>query len=220
MQVHSHMLPLPCITMGPVRVIAARARPWIVDRTDIFHHLGSLHPIGTNAHATLSTPLSVASRLNCAAAFLVSCVSSLIPISPIYLLVSGATGYIPGPNPSINKSGFGHTNSNNPHAPRPVSHCPLLFKSRPRSIHGRQVNASPDTSSKPKPPVILTPLSRWKPSERQASMVAVGAGALAKTSMAPKSVWVDSVEAGPRSVVLGGEEAGRGVGAVVERGRA
>lgn len=48
-------------------------------------------------------------------------------------------------------------------------------------------------------------------------MEAVGAGALEKTSMALKSVWVDSVEVGPRSVV-GGREAERGV-RVVERVR-
>ena len=53
----------------------------------------------------------------------------------------------------------------------------------------------------------------------QASMEAVGAGALEKTSMAPKSVWVDSVEAGPRSVVVGVEGAESGV-RVVERVRA
>ena len=44
----------------------------------------------------------------------------------------------------------------------------------------------------------------------QASIEAVGAGALEKTSMVLKSVWVDSVEVGPRSVVVGGEEAERG----------
>ena len=49
-------------------------------------------------------------------------------------------------------------------------------------------------------------------------MEAVGAGALENTSMVLKSVWVDSVEVGPRSVVVGGEEAESGVG-VVERGR-
>lgn len=37
-------------------------------------------------------------------------------------------------------------------------------------------------------------------------MEAVGAGALEKTSRVEKSVWVVSVEGGPRSVVLGGEE--------------
>ncbi len=50
-------------------------------------------------------------------------------------------------------------------------------------------------------------------------MEAVGAGALENTSMVLKSVWVDSVEVGPRSVVVGGEEAESGVG-VVERVRA
>jgi len=41
-------------------------------------------------------------------------------------------------------------------------------------------------------------------------MEAVGAGALVKTSMFLKSVWVDSVEGGPRDVVGGGEEWGEG----------
>ena len=50
-------------------------------------------------------------------------------------------------------------------------------------------------------------------------MEAVGAGVLANTSMVPKSVWVVSVEAGPRSVVWGGAEAESGV-RVVERERA
>ena len=39
-------------------------------------------------------------------------------------------------------------------------------------------------------------------------MEVVGAGALEKTFMLPKSVWVDSVEAGPRSLDLGGFERG------------
>ena len=47
----------------------------------------------------------------------------------------------------------------------------------------------------------------------------MGAGALENTSMALKSVWVVSVEVGPRSVVAGGEEGESGVG-VVERVRA
>ena len=42
---------------------------------------------------------------------------------------------------------------------------------------------------------------------RQASIEAVGAGALENTFRASKSVWVDSVEVGPRSVVVGGAEA-------------
>lgn len=184
-------------------------------------HLGSLHPIGIRAQATLPTPLSVANRLNCAAAFLVSCTSTLIPMSLMYLLISGAIGYIRGPNPRINKSGFGHVNPRTPHASSPVSHCPLLFNSRPRppASHGRQVNASPDTSRRPVPPVILTPLSRWKPSFRQAVIEAVGGGTWENTSMAPKSVCVVSVEVGPRSVVLGGAEAESEVG-VVEMTRA
>lgn len=201
-------------------MVSIRNRTSNIHSTSRSYHLGSLHPIGIRAHATLPTPLSVANKLNCAAAFLVSCTSTLIPISLTHLLVSGATGHMPGPSPSINRSGFGHTSPSNPHAPSPVSHWPLPFSSRPRppASHGRHANASPDTSSRPVPPVILTPLSRWKPSGRQASMEAVGLGALENTSMAPKSVWVDSVEAGPRSVEVGGLEAEGAVG-VVERGR-
>ncbi len=68
-------------------------------------HRGSLHPMGINAHATLPTPRSVASRLNCAAAFRVSCTSTRMPSELIYCLVSGAIGYIEGPRPSISRSG-------------------------------------------------------------------------------------------------------------------
>lgn len=50
-------------------------------------------------------------------------------------------------------------------------------------------------------------------------MEAVGAGALENTSMVLKSVWVGSEEVGPRSVVVGGEEAESGW-RVVERVRA
>ena len=42
----------------------------------------------------------------------------------------------------------------------------------------------------------------------QASIDAVGAGALEKTSIEPKSVCVDSSETGPRSVDLGAEGGG------------
>jgi hypothetical protein len=70
------------------------------------HHLLSLHPIGTSAAATCPTPRSVASRLNCAAAFLVSCISSRMPRSLRYLRTLGAIGYTLGPVPMINKSGL------------------------------------------------------------------------------------------------------------------
>lgn len=207
--IYRHLLPSRCTIMSLNHVTVMNSTSTI-PATTCLRHLGSLHPIGTKAHATLPTPLSVASRLNCAAAFLVSCTSTLIPIPLMHLLVSGAIGYMPGPNPNINRSGFGHTNPSTPHAPSPVSHCPRSFSSRPRppASQGRHANASPDTSSRPAPPVILTPLSRWNPSVRQASMEAVGAGALENTSMVLKSVWVGSVEVGPRSVVGGDEEVG------------
>ena len=79
---------------------------------------------------------------------------------------------------------------------------------------GRQLKASPAIKRHPLPPVILTPLSRWKPSLRQASMAVVGGGVLARTFMALKSVWVSSFEVGPRSVVRGGFDGGR-----LERGK-
>ena len=67
---------------------------------------GSLHPIGTIAAATSCTPLSVARRLNCAAAFLVSCTSTLMPRELIYRLVCGEMGSIFGPRPRIKRSKF------------------------------------------------------------------------------------------------------------------
>ena len=48
------------------------------------------------------------------------------------------------------------------------------------------------------------PLLRWKPSVVQASMEVAGAGVLPRMFMAPKSVWVSSLEGGPRSCVVGG----------------
>ncbi len=52
----------------------------------------------------LLTPLSVASRLNCAAAFLVSCISTLIPKELMYFLVCGEIGYVEAPKPSMRRS--------------------------------------------------------------------------------------------------------------------
>lgn len=64
----------------------------------------SFHPTGIRAAATSSTPLSVANKLNCAAAFLVSSTSTLIPRPLICFLVSGLSGAMRGPTPSINRS--------------------------------------------------------------------------------------------------------------------
>jgi len=61
-------------------------------------------PIGIKAAAMLLTPLSVASRLNWAAAFLVSCISTFIPRELIYFLVSGVMGYVEAPKPRIRRS--------------------------------------------------------------------------------------------------------------------
>lgn len=60
---------------------------YLLPPTSYLTPLPSLHPIGTNAAATLCVPLSVASKLNCAAAFLVSCISTLIPRLLMYCLV-------------------------------------------------------------------------------------------------------------------------------------
>lgn len=79
--------------------------------------------MGINAAATLPTPLSVANRLNCAAAFLVSCTSTLIPNPLIYRLVSGAIRRIDAPSPRINKSTT--PNNHQHHAKNPLSVTPL-----------------------------------------------------------------------------------------------
>ncbi len=76
----------------------------------------SLHPIGISAAATSSTPLSVASRLYCAAAFRVSSTSTLMPRFPIARLVAGLSGRISGPNPNINKSTTPHNKSHQQYA--------------------------------------------------------------------------------------------------------
>lgn len=88
----------PYLTVGPIiQRFAAVAFP---DTTPT----PSLHPSGTKAAATLPRPLSVASRLYCAAAFLVSCISTWIPSELIAFLVAGLSGIIFGPNPRINRS--------------------------------------------------------------------------------------------------------------------
>ena len=199
--------------------LQAENRNTVVDfdspkRQPAHHLIGSFHPIGTNAAATASTPLSVASKLNCAAAFLVSCTSTRIPKELINLLVSGEMGIIRGPSPNISRSGFGHTTSNRPHAFCPTSHCPLLltilFRPCVLSVasQGFQPNASPEIRRHPLPPPILMPLSRWKPWLRHASMEVVGAGVLPRTFITEKSVWVSSSETGPRLVVAGALDGG------------
>jgi len=68
----------------------------------------STHPIGINAAATSLTPRSVARRLNCAAALCVSSTSTRMPKLLICRLVSGLSGRISRPKPSISKSGCHH----------------------------------------------------------------------------------------------------------------
>lgn len=60
--------------------------------------------MGINAAAIVDTPLSVARRLNCAAAFLVFCTSTRIPSPLILRLVASESGYIEAPSPRISKS--------------------------------------------------------------------------------------------------------------------
>lgn len=60
--------------------------------------------MGIRAAATFETPRSVANKLNCAAAFLVSRISIRIPSSDISRLVSGANGIIDGPTPMMRRS--------------------------------------------------------------------------------------------------------------------
>lgn len=61
-------------------------------------------PKGMIAALISLMPLSVASMLNCAAAFLVSWMSMRIPRELRYCLVAGERGNIEGPSPSINMS--------------------------------------------------------------------------------------------------------------------
>lgn len=72
------------------------------------HHIQSIyfpfHPIGINAAAISETPRSVANRLNCAAAFLVSSTSTRTPCALICFLVSRDSGIIEEPVPTINRS--------------------------------------------------------------------------------------------------------------------
>jgi hypothetical protein len=98
--------------------------------------------------------------------------------------------------------------SKTPQASSSTSHCPFWFSrfSRPLASHGRHSNASPATSKTPDPSVILTPLLRWNPSQRHASMAVDGVGVAPSTSRALKSVCVVSLLGGPRSRDLGGCE--------------
>lgn len=156
-------------------------------RRDSVSYYFPLNPIGSKAAAILLTPLSVASKLNCAAAFLVSCISTLMPNELRYFLVSGDMGYVEAPNPSINMStysvrihytntkqakhiipGFGHTRSRTPQASFSTTHCPLWLIMRPLPIpslgtlasQGLQLKASPATKRHPDPPPTFRPLSR------------------------------------------------------------
>jgi hypothetical protein len=189
----------------------------------------SFHPIGTNAAATCCKPLSVANKLNCAAAFRVSWISTRTPSSVKSFLVAGLRGRIPGPVPRISKSGFGHTRSKAPQAILSASHCPFAFFNFPLMLdtpftsppaapspivpsflpgrtHGRHLKASPPTSMTPAP-VMRSPLFNAKPSSMHASMPVVGGGMPPKTSSAPKSVCVSSLLVGPRSLLLGAASA-------------
>ena len=199
-------------------------------------HLPSLHPIGTSAAATCCTPLSVASILYCAAAFLVSCTSILIPNSLILRLVAGLNGKMLFPVPKNSRSGFGQARSSTPQTWSGTSNCPFAFCSfppglrtplssspcppdpivpsfLPACIQGRHLKASPDSSITPAP-VTLSPLFSAKPSSMHASTAVVGAGVLEKMSIELKSVCVSSLLAGPRSGLSAGLDGTRRDGEV------
>ena len=78
----------------------------------------SFHPIGISAAATSSTPRSVARRLNCDAAFLVSSTSTRMPSAVMHRLASGLSGRISGPRPRMRRSAL-------------VSHGPARCQARP-----------------------------------------------------------------------------------------
>jgi len=97
----------------PRRTIWRSRVAGVVLRIDLLDLMGSclifffyipVHPTGINAVETSRTPRSAVSRLNCAAAFLVSCTSILIPSRFICLLVSGESGYTEAPRPRIKRS--------------------------------------------------------------------------------------------------------------------
>lgn len=185
------LTPLPC-HLRRVSAIVASYSCVISGASPLPAPTPSFQPIGTKAAATSSTPLSVASRLNCAAAFLVSNTSTRMPIALIAFLNSGLIGRISGPSPSMNKSGRGHTKLSNPNVlvgmwnwPFPLIRCrPLLgFES-----HGLHRKASPPTRRTPEPSVVLAPLFSWKPDDMQTSTEVDGAGVSPRTSRAAKSV--------------------------------
>ena len=146
----------------------------------------SLHPMGTKAAATSDTPLSVASKLNWEAAFLVSRTSTRIPRLPICRFVSGLRGRISGPRPSIKRSyyqlardrhfaaptaqnhsarprardspGLPQTRPSSPKALLSTSHWPFALTSLFDAPQGLHVNAPPPTRRTPLPSRILTPL--------------------------------------------------------------
>lgn len=122
----------------------------------------------------------------------------------------------PGPKKQkarANVPGFGQTRFNNPQTDSSSSNCPLALSiaslatrslSAPSTaFQGRHANASPPTSNNPSPLVSLTPLLRWNPESRHASMAVVGAGMLPSTFNASKLVWVSSLDSGPRSWLTG-----------------
>jgi hypothetical protein len=71
--------------------------------------------------------------------------------------------------------------------------------------HGRHASASPATNAIPALSSVLIPLDRWKPTSVAPSIAIDGDGAdeVLKMSILEKSVCVDSVEVGPRSVCRG-----------------
>ena len=109
--------------------------------------------------------------------------------------------------------GRGHTTLSKPHTSSGSSNWPLAltiaalaarsFATPLMAFHGRHENASPPTKSSASPFLILTPLLRSNPVSSVASMAAAGAAALPSTSRLSKSVWVSSLDGGPRSGEVG-----------------
>lgn len=173
--------------------------------------------MGIRAAATFATPRSVASKLNWAAAFLVSRSSIRMPSSDIARLVSGANGTFDGPTPIIRRSaialtrdspaetaicstdgrnvgahapGRGHSRSKSANALGGSSNWPFLLMRfiEPLASHGRQWKTSPSINRTPLPPVIVRPLFSPNPSYMHTSTEVEGAGVFPSTSRSLKLV--------------------------------
>lgn len=117
----------------------------------------STHPMGINAAATSPTPLSIASRLNCDAAFRVSKISTRSPSSPMRCRVSGLRGRIVGPVPMTSRSVKSDSLARQPSAPVFVSRQGMIGEG---NVETHQVAATPVPAQKTPPPGDPTALAR------------------------------------------------------------